>query len=58
MDGAGSVTACKALHKAHQTHMEGVHKAHHDHIVGLAKAHTDAMAAHFGKADSPELRQL
>ena len=54
MDGAGSVTACKALHKAHQTHMEGVHKAHHDHIVGLAKAHTDAMAAHFGKADSPE----
>ena len=58
MDGAGSVTACKALHKAHQTHMDGVHKAHHDHIVGLAKAHTDAMAAHFGKADSPEATDI
>src|ERR1035438_964906 len=53
MDGAGSVTACKALHKAHANHMDGVHKAFHDHVDGLAKAHVAAMGDHFGKADSP-----
>jgi hypothetical protein len=58
MNGAGSVTACKSLHKAHSDHMDGVHKAHHDHMVALGKAHHDAMADHFGKANSPDAEAI